>query len=565
MTQIIVVTVILFFIIFGAGYYREQNEKKAYKESLLANYAKVNNRKFTSDELKSVRGYELYHRDENDFLIDDTTWQDLDMNLIYCRMNYCKSSAGDEYLYNMLRHPVTSETDWVSFENKIDGLKDDEKLRQELSLCLHDMGRSGNLSIYSYLDKLDEAKGISFAANMAGVIAYVPAVIICFFLLPLGIALIFILAIYNIASYFKQKRKIEKYIICFEYIFKVLKNCDRLCAALKADEKGVFKEEMTDLSDMLTVFSSFRRFSSLVVGDLGTGPLAVIFDYVKMLTHTDLLKFDSMLEQIKQHKDEIDHILKITGKIDTYLSIGEYRTYLKDCCIPTFDESYNGIDISDGYHPLIESAIPNSIETKKSILLTGSNASGKSTFLKMIAVNALLSQTIHTVCAKDYKAPYFAMYSSLSLKDNILSGESYYMVEIKSLKRIMDASKKGQRVLGFVDEVLRGTNTVERIAASSAILRDLDQKGVLVFAATHDLELTSILEDEYENYHFEEDINGNDIVFPYKISKGRATSRNAIKLLGFMGYDSNIIKKANDMVSLMENDLKPDRFNKINQ
>ncbi|MBR3634842.1 MAG: hypothetical protein IKN47_01495, partial [Lachnospiraceae bacterium] len=78
-------------------------------------------------------------------------------------------------------------------------------------------------------------------------------------------------------------------------------------------------------------------------------------------------------------------------------------------------------------------------------------------------------------------------------------------------------------------------------------------------------ELTSILEDEYENYHFEEDINGNDIVFPYKISKGRATSRNAIKLLGFMGYDSNIIKKANDMVSLMENDLKPDRFNKINQ
>lgn len=560
MTQIIVVTVILLFIIFGAGYYREQNEKKAYKESLLKDYGKVNNRKFTSDELKSIRGYELYHRDENGFLIDDTTWNDLDMNLIYARMNYCKSSSGDEYLYNMLRHPHTSNVDWSSFERKVSGLVNDEKLRQEISLCLHDMGKSGNLSIYSYLDKLDEAKGISFAANMAGVIAYIPAIAICFFNLPAGISLVFILAIYNIASYFKQKRKIEPFIICFEYIFKVLKNCDRLNTALKSDKNGLLNEEITDLVDTITVFSSFRRFSSLVVGDLGTGPLAVIFDYIKMLTHTDLLKFDSMLEQIKQHKSEIDLILKTTGKIDTYLSIGEYRTYLNDCCIPVFDDSCKELNIYDGYHPLIESAVPNSINAKKCVLLTGSNASGKSTFLKMIAINVLLAQTVHTVCAKEYKAPYFMLYSSLSLKDNILSGESYYMVEIRSLKRILDASKDGVKVLGFVDEVLRGTNTVERIAASSAILKNLDSKGVLVFAATHDLELTSILENEYDNYHFEEEIDGNDIRFPYKLSKGRATSRNAIKLLGFMGYDSDIIDKANEMVSRMENDLKPDRF-----
>ena len=183
------------------------------------------------------------------------------MNLIYARMNYCKSSSGDEYLYNMLRHPQTSEHDWTEFEKKVEGLKADEDLRSKLALCLHDIGRSGNLSIYSYLDKLDEAKGISFGANMAGVIAYIPAIAICFFSLPVGIALVFILAVYNIASYFKQKRKIEPYIICFEYIFKVLKNCDRLKLAIKNDKSSLLDEEMGVLNETTKAFASFRRFS----------------------------------------------------------------------------------------------------------------------------------------------------------------------------------------------------------------------------------------------------------------------------------------------------------------
>ena len=102
-------------------------------------------------------------------------------------------------------------------------------------------------------------------------------------------------------------------------------------------------------------------------------------------------------------------------------------------------------------------------------------------------------------------------------------------------------------VLCFVDEVLRGTNTVERIAASSRILQSLTGKGVLCFAATHDIELTHLLEDTYENYHFEETIEEGDINFNYLLKKGRAQSRNAIRLLQVMGYDSDVIKEAEDM------------------
>ena len=96
-----------------------------------------------------------------------------------------------------------------------------------------------------------------------------------------------------------------------------------------------------------------------------------------------------------------------------------------------------------------------------------------------------------------------------------------------------------------MDEVLRGTNTVERIAASSQILKSLCGRSVLCFAATHDIELTRMLDNCFDNYHFEEDFN-QDVVFNYKLLKGPATTRNAIKLLKSIGYDDKIIKAADD-------------------
>ena len=109
-------------------------------------------------------------------------------------------------------------------------------------------------------------------------------------------------------------------------------------------------------------------------------------------------------------------------------------------------------------------------------------------------------------------------------------------MEIKSLKRIYEAAKAPVCTLCFVDEVLRGTNTVERIAAASQILEQMAESGVFCFAATHDIELTSLLKKEYSNYHFEETIEENDVKFNYILKEGRATSRNAIKLLSVLGY-----------------------------
>ena len=163
----------------------------------------------------------------------------------------------------------------------------------------------------------------------------------------------------------------------------------------------------------------------------------------------------------------------------------------------------------------------------------------------MVAINVLFAQTIHMTLARRYLACFFRVYSSMALRDDIVSGESYYLTEIKALKRILDQiDTHTVPVLCLVDEVLRGTNTVERIAASTEILTHLSGKNMLCFAATHDIELTRLLNQDYTNHHFREEIEQNEIVFSYKLYKGEAKSRNAIRLLEMIGFAPEIIQKA---------------------
>jgi DNA mismatch repair ATPase MutS len=243
---------------------------------------------------------------------------------------------------------------------------------------------------------------------------------------------------------------------------------------------------------------------------------------------------------------------EVIGYIDALISIASYRESLEYYVKPEL-ENKNGelsLDCEDIYHPLIKNPVKNSISAEGSVLLTGSNATGKSTFIKTVAINSILAQTIYTCCGVKYRSNYFKTYTSMALQDSLLNNESYFIVEIKSLKRILDNSNDSIPVLCFIDEILRGTNTIERIAASSQVLKHLKSENCLCFAATHDIELTDILKNHYVNYHFQEKIVDNKVIFDYKLYKGRTNSRNAIKLLEITGYDKKIVDDA--LVSIEE-------------
>ena len=249
-----------------------------------------------------------------------------------------------------------------------------------------------------------------------------------------------------------------------------------------------------------------------------------------------------MLSFVKENMELIEGLYNELGMVEVYLDIAMYRASADVFATPEFGGSRS---LVNAYHPLIKDPVKNSVNSKRSVLLTGSNASGKSTFLKTVAINILFAQTIDTVLCDNYTGDLYSLFSSMSLRDN-LEGDSYFMVEIKAIKRILDfaIANPDKKTVCFVDEVLRGTNTVERISASTEILRHFSNLGVLCFAATHDGELTFLLEDCFDNYHFEEEILDNDVLFNYKLNPGRATSRNAIKLLSVMGFEDSIVNNA---------------------
>lgn len=528
------------------GFYDEQKRRKRFTRWLEENYGVLPEREaYKTEEMEKISKYYRVH-ETDEFQIDDITWNDLNMDRVFQKMNYTYSAAGEEYLYYMLRTAVQSEDELQRLERHIQYFAGHKEERVRCQLLFVQIGKTGKYSIYDYLKYLDSLGERSNFKHHLGNLMLFASLISMYVSVKLGIVLLVVVICRNIISYFKEKKEIDPYITSFLYIFRLMENVGEM----EKIPAAAFKEELEELSRERKKLTRFKAGSYILMSSAAGGsgnPFESIFDYIRMIFHLDLMKFNRMLSEVRKHQDAIDRMVTIMGYMEATIAIGHYRAAKETWCLPQFDRK-GRIEASKLYHPLVAEPVKNSIAARKGVLLTGSNASGKSTFLKTVAVNAILAQTIHTCLADSYHGDLFRIMSSMSLRDDLTGGDSYYIVEIKSLKRILnEAGREGNPVLGFVDEVLRGTNTIERIAASAQILKSLSGSGVCCFAATHDIELTHLLEGYYDNYHFEEEISNEDIVFNYQLKPGRATTRNAIKLLGIMGYDKGIIKEAEQM------------------
>ena len=536
---LLVVFVVAFVV---GGLIDERQKKKNFIRRLKEDYGKSSMKQYPDGRLKTIKGYALRKKDT--FFLDDITWNDLDMDRVFQQMDFSYSAAGEEYLYAMLRSPKLETDSFEELERFVTYFMEQEEERIKLQTVFAKIGKTGKYSIFDYLDNLDSIKEKSNWKHYLGIMGVVVSGILCFYQMELGLLGLIVFCMINIMGYFSDKSKIVPYLTTFSYLLRLLQSVKELSSLgieiLEADVKQMeqSRENCKQFYKGANLVTSMNQASS--------NPAEFIWDYIKMITHIDLIKFYHMLKVAKRCNQDFVRIFEITGKIESYISIGAYRKSLAYYTIPQLDKQAKHMEAEEMYHPLIAAPVANSFSVSSGMLLTGSNASGKSTFLKMTAINSILAQTVHTVLAKNYSGSMFRVYTSMALKDDLEQGDSYFIVEIKALKRILDhATKQQTPILCFVDEVLRGTNTVERIAASCEILKSLSGQQFMCFAATHDIELTELLQETYDNYHFEETIEKDDIIFNYRLMKGKARTRNAIKLLGILGYEEGIIQKAN--------------------
>ncbi len=528
------------------GILSNRRDRKHFEKKLQESFGKRPDKEYKVERFLRIPGYYEHHRESGQ--IDDITWNDLSMDQVFMRLTYTISSSGEEVLYHLLRTPNRSLEELQYFDRVVQYFGGHQQQRVDFQKIMGDLGNTGKFSLYDYLEYLYSLGSRSSRKDILVNLLYLPAVALGFFHLSAGLAAIAVLMVYHIVTYLGMKREIEPYITSLAYITRLLTAaektaelripvCVRENELLRQDRKALDRSQR----------GSFWIFSK-TGSTTGGSPLDILLDYVRMSFHVDLIFLNRMLREIRLHGQEIDRMITSLGYLESAVSIAMYRASLEaenaGWCRPRLREGR--LEAKQRYHPLIQDPVKNSISADRGVLLTGSNASGKSTFLKTVAIGALMAQTLYTVTAEDYSAPQFRIYSSMSLRDDLESGESYYMVEIKALKRILDAAARENDwpVLCFVDEVLRGTNTVERIAAGTQILLSLTGANILCFAATHDIELTELLAGQYDNYHFEEEIREGDILFPYTLQAGKAGSRNAIRLLEIMGYESSIIERA---------------------
>lgn len=484
------------------------------------------------------------------FFIDEITWNELDMDCVFARLNYTMSQTGAEYLYTALHCPAEQPTEAAKWERIVSYFMSHTKQRVEIQLLLAKIGKHYRRSFYDCMEEMKHAKKRSLWKEYVSNTFYFAAAFLAMYDVGLGLCILIAIVMYQIVTYFRERARILPWLQCVAGILRMSECMNKLVHTLDEELQNIIERSLPfSVRDCAETLHSLKKHSFWVLqcGRENSSPISMLGDYVRMLFHLDIIQFEHLQDRLLWQATEIKNAAMCIGFLDSSISIALYRSSLPVWCIPLLQEGQADFSVKEVYHPLLQNPVSNSVSVScdKGILLTGSNASGKSTFLKTMAINLLLVQTIHTALAESFQAPICRIYSSMGAKDSIEKGESSYMAEILSLKRIMDEEEETTLpIVCFVDEILRGTNTIERIAASTQILKYFRRKKIYCFAATHDRELTEMVNGDYDNYHFTETIKEGDILFSYKLLPGSADTSNAIRLLEMTGYASEITRAA---------------------
>ncbi len=212
-------------------------------------------------------------------------------------------------------------------------------------------------------------------------------------------------------------------------------------------------------------------------------------------------------------------------------------------CYPTFSSTNTKINAKALGHPLIlpSDRIYNDIDLENNIfIITGSNMSGKTTFLRTIGINLVLAYTGAPVCASSMECSLLKIFTSMRISDDLSKGLSTFYVELTRIKTILDFLPQKDPMLFLIDEIFRGTNSNDRIIGAKTVLKNLDKEWCSGLISTHDFELCDLEEvnkDRIRNYHFREDYTDNKIHFDYKLRDGRSDTTNAKYLMKMVGID----------------------------
>ncbi len=265
----------------------------------------------------------------------------------------------------------------------------------------------------------------------------------------------------------------------------------------------------------------------------------LVFFFLNFLFLYDIHIMVALEDWKKNNQKRFAEWVDCVGSIEYLNSLATFAFNNSDYVYPLVTEDKLCIEAKEAAHPLIakQERVGNDFSIGKNEnvqLITGSNMSGKTTFLRTVGVNLLLAQCGAPVCAKSFVFSPMALLSSIRVSDSLQEHTSYFMAELKRLQQIIRQLQSGAPALVLIDEILRGTNSEDKTYGSEQFIKKLLQYNCVALFATHDLNLSK-LENEFPlmiaNYCFESRIQHDQLDFDYRLMKGVAKNKNASFLM----------------------------------
>jgi len=473
--------------------------------------------------------------------VDDRTWIDLEFERLFSSVDSTLTGLGSQCLYRKLRiyrdDPGVLENDYAAYQV----LRQDTALREQLQLSLWRLrSDSDALTCESLFGEPPVGpRSTGFILLMSGVSLTVFTTMILK-LAPVWLMGSIILCNLSILAFLR--RNIHETFAATGRLGRMVSVAARLArvgAGAPISQPARLSATLREVGDLGGPFLWF-------LADRSNDFIASLYFWLDLLFLTDHVAAILVERHLRRHRDTLADVFLQVGSLDADIAIASWLQRIPAHCSPAITTEKT-IELTDGFHPLLAAPVPNSITcVGQSALVVGTNMAGKTTFIKMVGTNIILGRTIGVCCAAAAILPRSNVMALIRAEHSIESGKSHFFAELERiLSFVQRAQRDGQGVF-LIDELFRGTNTPERVAAGKAVLESLGAYAQ-VLVTTHDIELQHLLGPGFLTFHFVEDPELPE-VFDYRLHPGISNTKNAIRLLEKLGFPPAIVREARRLV-----------------
>lgn len=502
------------------------------------------------ERLRPMDAIELFHRGTAKVgeRVDDHTWDDLGLTEVFAAIDRSQGMPGRQVLYHQLRMYVTDASVLAERARQHEIFRRESSLREQIQLLMERLDRPGAEYMAPFLlDFLPPRPRLAWLFPVLSVVS-IAAFVGTFFFHPLFLFAL-LMTLINGTIYYTYGQSIAPHFSGFAQINSLL----GVAAELSQISDGPGLPQIAELRQSRPLIDALRRRLGWLVVDRRTLPdlLQAVFGYLNMGFLLDVVVFLRSVHLLEKNRAALVHIFETVGSLDAAIAVASYLEGLPVFALPELGE-HRRIEVTGIYHPLIPQPVENTFSLNgRSALITGPNMAGKTAFIRAMGINLILAQTLGFCLARSAVLPRSIVKSSIRREDRLSDGESYFFAEIKQVLDFIHCGQNGPPHVFLIDEIFRGTNTIERIASAAAVLRYLAEENI-VFATTHDVELQRMLADSYAMHHFSDRVVDGKYGFDYLIHPGPVRSRNAIKLLALSGYPATITEEARTLAAELE-------------